>query len=237
MGTTHIGAALFQLQQLDFEIDRLVAEHQALTTSLQNTYSVNKARAQQKQAQQQLTTGLQAQRDAEYALEDVERRLKQHEQRLYSGSVTNPKELAALQQEVQHLRSQQGRHEEIVLEKMEAAENLRELAEQSERAVTEAEQAWEKANAVGITRRDQLDTKLQELRAKRAGQTGALDSELVKRYEGMRKTKQGKVISKIEQNSCQWCRVILTPSEIQRVRTSSELQTCSNCGRILYYDR
>jgi uncharacterized protein len=237
MGTAHIVAALFQLQQLDLEMDRLTAEHQALTTSLQNMYAVNKARAEQKQVQQQLSASLQAQKDAEWTLEDVEQRLKHHEQRLYSGSVTNPKELAALQQEVQHLRAQKGRQEEVVLEKMDEVERVRERAERSARAVAEAEQSWETANATGLARRDQLDAKLQELQEKRATQTGTLDSELVKRYEGMRKTKQGKVVSKIEQNSCQWCRVILTPSEIQRVRVSSEIQTCSNCGRMLYYER
>jgi predicted nucleic acid-binding Zn-ribbon protein len=151
--------------------------------------------------------------------------------------VTNAKELSALQQEIQHLRAQQGRQEETVLTMMEAAEALRETAEQSARAVSEAERAWDLANAAGIARHEQLGMRLQELRGKRAELASTLDSELVKRYEGMRKTRQGRAVSKVEQNSCQWCRVILTPSELQRVRVSSELQMCSNCGRILYYDR
>jgi predicted nucleic acid-binding Zn-ribbon protein len=237
MGTTQIVATLFQLQQLDLEVDRLVAEEQALASSLQNTFPVKKARAEQKNAQQQLANGLKAQKDAEWALEDLERRLKQQEQRLYSGNVTNAKELSALQQEIQHLRAQQGRQEETVLTMMEAAEALRETAEQSARAVSEAERAWDLANTAGIARHEQLGMRLQELRGKRAELASTLDSELVKRYEGMRKTRQGRAVSKVEQNSCQWCRVILTPSELQRVRVSSELQMCSNCGRILYYDR
>ncbi|HEY0755360.1 MAG TPA: C4-type zinc ribbon domain-containing protein [Ktedonobacteraceae bacterium] len=237
MGTTQIMAALFQLQQLDLEMDRLVAEQQALANALQSTSLLKKVRAEAQSAQVQLAGGLQAQKDAEWALEDVERRLKQHEQRLYNGSVTNAKELNALQQEVQNLRVQQARQEEKALEMMEAAENLREVAERKEQAVKEAEQVWELSSSAGVARRDQLEEKLQGLQVRRAELTTSLDSELVKRYEGMRKTKQGRVISKVEQNSCQWCRVILTPSELQRVRISSELQTCSNCGRILYYDR
>lgn len=237
MGTTHITAALFQLQQLDLEMDRLVAEQQALVSALQSTSLLKKLRAEHTIAQQQLANGLQAQMDAEWALEDVERRLKQQEQRLYNGSVTNAKELNALQQEVQNLRAQQARQEEKALEMMEAAEALREVAERKVQAVEEAEKSWKLTNAAGVARRDQLTDKLQELHGKRTEWTAALDGELVKRYEGMRKTKQGRVVSKVEQNSCQWCRVILTPSELQRVRISSELQTCSNCGRILYYDR
>jgi predicted nucleic acid-binding Zn-ribbon protein len=237
MSTTQITAALFQLQQLDLEMDRLVAEQQALTSSLQSTSLLRKLRAEEHIAQQQLAGGLQAQKDAEWALEDVERRLKQQEQRLYNGSVTGAKDLKALQQEVQNLRAQQARQEERALEMMEAAEALREVASQKEQAVREAEQSWERSNAAGVARRGQLEEKLQQLHNRRAEAVALLDSELVKRYEGMRKTKQGRVVSKVEQNSCQWCRVILTPSELQRVRVSLELQTCSNCGRILYYDR
>lgn len=237
MSTTQITAALFQLQQLDLEMDRLIAEQQALASTLQSTSLLKKLRAEEHIAQQQLAGGLQAQKDAEWALDDVERRLKQQEQRLYNGSVAGAKELNALQQEVQNLRAQQARQEDKALEIMEAAEDLRAAAARKVQAVKDAEQAWEISNAAGVTRRDQLTEKLQEQRDKRAELTAALDGELVKRYEGMRKTKQGRVVSKVEQNSCQWCRVILTPSELQHVRISAELQTCSNCGRILYYDR
>lgn len=237
MGTTQIAAALFQLQQLDLEMDRLVVEQQALATSLQSNASLKRLRAEQDIAQQQLSNGLQEQKEAEWALQELEQRLKQHEQRLYSGSVTNAKELSALQQEVHHLRTQQARQEETTLEMMDAAESLHGAVAQKANALKEAEQAWEVANAAGAARREQSEIRLQELREKRAELTARLDGELVKRYEGMRKTKQGRVVSKVEQNSCQWCRVILTPSELQRVRISAELQTCSNCGRILYYDR
>ena len=237
MSTTQMAAALFQLQQFDLEIDRLVSEQQALSLSLQSTSALKKLRSEREIAQRQLTNGVQAQKEAEWALQELEQRLKQQEQRLYGGSVTNAKELAALQQEVQHLRAQQGRQEEKTLEMMDAAEALREVAASKEQAVSEAEQAWVVANAAGVARREQLEIKLQELRGKRAERAVALDGDLVKRYEGMRKTKQGRVVSKVEQNSCQWCRVILTPSELQRVRVSPELHTCSNCGRILYYDR
>lgn len=237
MGTTQIAATLFQLQQLDLEADRLLAEQQALTSSLQNTPLLNKLLAEQRIMQQQLTSDVQAQKDAEWALEDIEQRIKHHEQRLYGGNVTNPKELANIQQEVQHLRMQQARQEETVLEMMEAAEALHETIARKATEVSAAKQTWETSNAAGTTRIQQIECRLQELGQQRTEQIERLDAAVLTRYEGMRKTKQGRVVSKVEQSSCQWCRVILTPSEIQRVRISSELQTCSNCGRILYYDR
>jgi len=237
MSATQIAATLFQLQRVDLEMDRLAAEQQALASSLQSTSTLKKLRAEYSMLEHQLASGLQAQKEAEWALADLEQRLKQQEQRLYDGSVTNAKELSALQQEVQHLRAQQARQEEVTLEIMEAAESLHEEVARKELATREAEKAWEQSTAAGAVRQVEMEQRLQELHEQRATLAADLNEELLKRYEGLRKTRQGRVVSKVEQNSCQWCRVILTPSELQRVRVSLELQTCSNCGRILYYDR
>ena len=237
MSTTKIAATLYQLQQLDLELERLIAEQQALVSSLQGDSALKRLRAEHNIAQQQLHSGLQAQKEAEWALEELDQRLRTQEQRLYSGTVTNPKELYALQQEVQRLRAQQNRQEEMALEVILATESLQETTNNKAEALRQAEEKWAEANAAGVIRRDQLEAKRQELQAKREQFVRDIDTELLKRYEALKRTKQGRAVSKVEQNSCQWCRVILTPSELQRVRVSSDLQMCSNCGRILYYDR
>lgn len=236
MSTTQI-AALFQLQQIDLELERLVTELQAVASSLKANTTLNKLRNEHNIAQQQLRSGLQAQREAEWALEDLDRRLSMQEQRLYSGTVTTPKELSTLQQEVQRLRGQKSRQEDLALEVMEAAESLQEMARQKAEALQTAEEAWTRESAAFVKRHEQLEVRQRESEAKRAQLVASIDAGLISRYEHMRRTKQGRAISKIEQNSCQWCRVIVTPSELQHVRSSTELQTCSNCGRILYYDR
>ena len=237
MSTTQIAATLYQLQQLDLELERLIAEQQALVHSLQEDAALKKARTEHRIVQQQLQAGLQSQKEAEWALEELDQRLRLLEQRLYSGTITNPKELYAVQQETQHLRAQQSRQEEMTLEVMDATDTLKELVQQKAEALQRAEEDWTKKNASSVVRRDQLDGKRQELQAKRDQFVRNIDAELLKRYDALKRTKQGRAVSKVEQNSCQWCRVILTPSELQRVRISKDLQSCSNCGRILYFDR
>lgn len=237
MNATQVAAELFQLQQLDLELDRSTAEHQSVVASLQGNAKLQRLRADYAVAQQQLQAGLQAQHDAEWTLEDVNRRLTAQEQRLYSGTVTNAKELQSLQQEVQHLRAQQSRQEELTLEVIDAAESLKEMSQRKSDALKQAEAAWQQEQTTLSARREQLESRKQELQAKRTQLATHIGPDLLKRYESMRRMKQGRAISKVEQDSCQWCRVILTPSELQRVRISSELQTCTNCGRILYYER
>jgi len=114
---------------------------------------------------------------------------------------------------------------------------LQEVARGKAEALEQAESAWIKESASMVTRRDQLEVRKQEVQTKRAQLAASIDAEFITRYEAMRRTKQGRAISKVEQNACQWCRVILTASELQHVRVSKDLQTCTNCGRILYYDR
>src|SRR5579863_9979420 len=230
-------AVLYQLQQIDLELERLTTEQQTLSNSLQGDSKVQKARAEHSSVQQQLHTSQQAQKEAEWTLEDLSRRLSTQEQRLYNGTVSSPKELASLQQEVQRLRGQQSRQEDRVLEVIETTEALQETAQRKAATLQQAEETWQKENAAMILHREQLETRKQETQAKRTAFAGGIDAALLSRYEAMRRTKQGRAVSKVEQSSCQWCRVILTPSELQRVRVSPELQTCTNCGRILYYDR
>ncbi len=237
MSATQNTATLYQLQQIDLELDRLTTEQQALSNSLQGNATLQKARAEHTAAQQQLRPSQQAQKEAEWTLEDLSRRLSTQEQRLYNGTVSNPKELASLQQEAQRLRAQQSRQEDRVLEIIETTEALQERAQRKATALQQAEETWQKENAAMILHREQLEGRKQEIQAKRTAFASGIDAALLSRYEAIRRTKQGRAVSKVEQSSCQWCRVILTPSELQRVRINSELQTCSNCGRILYYDR
>ncbi len=237
VSTTQMAATLFQLQQLDLELDRSTNEYQAVTASLQGNAKLRKLRSDYEIAQEEWQSSLQTQKDVEWTLEDLNNRLQQQEQRLYSGSVTNPKELQSLQQEVQRLRAQQSRQEERFLEVSDTTEALQETVQQKLAELQQAQDAWQEEFTLLTTRRKQVEEQQQVLRERREHIVAGLDVDLVKRYETMRRTKQGRAVSRVEQNSCQWCRVILTPSELQHVRISSELQTCTNCGRILYYDR
>ncbi len=237
MSTAQVAAVLFQLQQLDLELDRLKAEQQAITNSLQGSAKLQKLRAEYHAAQQQLQAGQQAQKEAEWTLEDLNRRLRAQEERLYNGTVNNAKELQSLQQEVQRLRGQQSRQEDIVLEIIDTTESLQERANRKLQQLKQVEESWQQESVQLVAHRNQLEQRLTELQATRSQLATRVEVELLSRYDKMRRTKQGRAVSKVEQNSCQWCRVILTPSELQHVRISAELQTCTNCGRILYYDR
>lgn len=237
MNMTQVTAALFQLQQVDLELDRLKAEKQTIASSLQGSATLQRLRAEYDTARQQTSSGQQMQKEAEWALDELNRRLAAQEQRLYTGSVHNAKELQSLQQEVQNTRAQQSRQEERLLELIDITDSLVQVSERKATALHEAEEKWQQENLDLQERLDQLEKRRQELEEQRQLLASRVDASVVQRYDSMRKSKQGRAISRIEQNSCQWCRVLLTPSELQKVRLGQEIQTCLNCGRILFYER
>ena len=53
MSTTKITASLYQLQQLDLELERVIAEQQALESTLQGDSVLKKLRSEHTIAQQQ----------------------------------------------------------------------------------------------------------------------------------------------------------------------------------------
>ena len=235
MSTTQVAAQLFELQKLDLERDHLLAEQQTLSTSLKGTGTLQKLRVECATLQQQLQASQQARAEADWALTDTNQRLKAQEQRLREKKASE-QEQQGIQAEIKHLKAQQSRQEEMVLQAQDAEEFLREIVERKQSELEQTEQTWRQENAIHIDRYHQIEVRLSELQDERAQQAATLNEEYIKRYDSMRKSKQGRAVSKVEQNSCQWCLAILTRSELQKVLVSPVLQTCTNCGRILYYD-
>src|SRR5690348_7983959 len=92
--------ALYQLQQLDLELERVNAEAQAINTALRDDSALRQAKEELEAAQATLRQHQHALQQAEQELASLAARIKGHQDRLYSGSIANPRELGALQQEI-----------------------------------------------------------------------------------------------------------------------------------------
>lgn len=234
MSRTSKAAPFYQLQQLDLEVERATFAAQAINKALEDDTTLRAAIQALEAAQQALKQRQRALRTAEQELESLEARLKSHSDRLYGGKVVNPRELGSLQQEVQHLREQRSMQEDRVLEALATAEEAQaeEATCSARREAIERERQQEQAELRDRLR--QAETKLAELHQSRQAQAALCDTTLLQRYEQIRKIRAGKAVALAEGGTCQWCRVSLTASDMQRLRTSEDITTCSNCGRMLY---
>ncbi len=227
-------ASLYQLQQLDEDVERMVAEAQAIDAALQDDAAVRQAAQELEAAQNALRQRQQSLRTAEQDLADLTARIKGHNDWLYSGKVANPRELGSLQQEVQHLRQAQSLQEDRVLEAMTAVDDAKALVVEKTARHEAAVKTRQQEVAALTERQRQARERLAQLRQRRQALAETCEAALLQRYEQLRRTRGGKAVALAEGGTCQGCRVTLTASDLQRLRTSAEITTCSNCGRILY---
>lgn len=175
------------------------------------------------------------QRDLELDAESKRAKIAADENKLYSGRVTNPKELEAISEEVRQEKQQLGVVEDRLLELLDAGETLGSQIADLERDLARATDAWGQAQTRAQSRAQELQQSIDDLESERGALLGQVEAPTRLTYENLRKQKGGMAIATVLQRTCQACRVSsLTPAMEQRARIGAELITCPSCGRILY---
>lgn len=166
-------------------------------------------------------------------IELADQKIGREEQRLFSGSVSNPKELGSLQAEVAMLKRKKGEVEDTLLEVMvqkdQAAETAASL--ESERGEAAAESKELTAKVAALT--GEIDVELQQHTAARTEVAASLPQELLDMYDKIRAAKAGVGVAALEAGTCQGCHTKLPAKEIERLKAEGGLQRCDNCRRIL----
>jgi predicted nucleic acid-binding Zn-ribbon protein len=165
-------------------------------------------------------------------------RANQAEKQLYSGAVTNPRELQALQDDVASIRRRIGQLEDDELEIMELVEPV-----DAERSQLTGER--ERLDAEGARLRTALDEAESELaaqlvavRAERAAAAAEVPDELWPEYDKLRARFGVVGIARLVGSTCQGCHLALPAVEVDRIRKLplDEAVHCEECGRLLVRD-
>jgi predicted nucleic acid-binding Zn-ribbon protein len=223
---------LYQLQELDIEIEQ---QEQALNTKagqlgvrdiLDNTQN-------RLTSNRQHLEGLRhRQRDAEAEVDDILSKINTTEEQLYSGKITNPKDLSSLQHEVNTLK---GRSDQLETKALEIIDEV-EAAEKEVASLTEEyhrlEEEWRRQQQQLTSEIEQLEKNLADLKQKRQQLTAQIEPAVIDLYERIRQQKK-LAVAKVEQGICRACRISLSASVLQKARSGQPVQ-CGTCGRILF---
>ncbi len=171
----------------------------------------------------------------EHEIDGVTSKARTEEERAASGRVTRPTELTAIPEEVASLKRRQGTLEDELLELMEQRETLEgELAElATRREGFEAEQATvTKARDAALA---EIDQELDAERRARDGVAPSVGDQLRALYDQVRSRQGGVGAAALVGNTCQGCRVSISPVELAALRKlpPEEIKRCENCRRIL----
>lgn len=160
-------------------------------------------------------------------------KIAKEEQRLFSGAVSNPKELSSLQAEIEMLKRQRAASENALLEVMVQSDAATETRERLEAEHTELGATAEHLRVTVAELTGDIDGRLAEHWASRETIAAELPEELVELYDKVRAQKSGVGAARLEAGTCQGCHTKLPAREVEHLRASGGVQRCDNCRRIL----
>ena len=158
------------------------------------------------------------------------------EKRMYSGEVSSPRELQAMQADVEQLRRHQRTVEERALEAMEQLEPLLAEAARLEEQLARTDAAADEARAALAAAEAVVDGEIgAEQGARDAAVAAVGDPALVADYERRRAKAQGPGAARLVGNRCQACHLTIPATEVDQIRKAPEgtVAYCDNCGAIL----
>ncbi|MGH2599700.1 MAG: zinc ribbon domain-containing protein [Dehalococcoidia bacterium] len=229
-------ADLYALQEIDSQIDQRESALESLRDRPEHDEASAEARAELAEHSVGLPELEARQRDLELQVATAREKAAPVEQKLYSGSITNPKELSDLQADLDQLtRQRQGLEEELltILEQLEAKRAAIAAArEQSERL--EADWAAEQQRAQA--EEDRLEQELAGLRERRSAAAARIPSTPAVAYDRLRRRRKGLAVVRVERGACLGCRLTVPSVILQRARsgTNPTPVQCPSCERMLY---
>ena len=231
---------LYNLQELDL---LRVEKQQALSAvrdELADESNLRRARQRLAQLDAQHTNRSALRRDAELIVEQLEAREATVQERLYSGAVTNPRELEAFQEEQSILRRQISEAEDVLLDRMVETEEVEE-ALATVRTTVETLEDRRRERLPQLNRQEQtLSTELEALEQRRSEMLPQFAPQTLSIYETLLASRGGQAVSKVElargREICGVCRVALPAADTQRLKSDDSLVQCNNCRRILYVE-
>ena len=226
--------ALYTVQQVDSQIQRAKRAQAGLDNGREATAQAEAAQNEaqsRRNALHKLSGDL---KDTELKLDSVETKRKNYQQKLYQGTITNAKELANIEKEIEALGRQRSDLDGKVLELMEQVEQAQAELAVAEAAAQQADSHRADVLAAYRSRYEKLELELSSLTRQRPEEAAKVeDKTLLRRYDEIRGKAGGVGIARIEGSSCGGCHMTLPAVLIKAVREEAQAQTCENCGRLL----
>ena len=224
---------LWSLQQVDSRLAAARSSRAALDDGTALRTEVDTTRAAAAAAAARLHECQAAIKDHELQLAGTEAKQRKIEGDLYGGRVSNPKELASLQEELAMLARTRDHLEDRILGLLDQVEILSGQASTAEATRTALERRLAAHLAEYEAARSRLDGEIETLTGERSAAAARVEARLLRRYEGIAAQEGGLGIVPIQNGRCGGCHNALPTDFVARVR-DGQIVICERCRRILY---
>jgi len=223
---------LFQLQKLDTEIDEKKKRLGDVLKAQKEPPALVAVRQRAETAAAELQKWQGKHQNLTLEVGSVSAKAKNSETRLYSGKVTNTKELTDLQHEIEALVRRKTALEDEVLEVLVKVEDAQREKTAADEALSTASAQWEKQSAHLKADQNELALALHKLMQSRQSKAAVIDAASMQEYEQLRKQKHGLAVAGLRVNMCLGCRTTVSANKVKEVDEGRKVY-CGGCGRLL----
>lgn len=175
--------------------------------------------------------------DLELKQKTFDEKIKKFEKDLYGGKVVNPREVEAIQKEIEILKRQRGELDERILVIWEELPSAKDQSEKAEKKIAELQQRLVGEQKAAMQTKTQLEAEFKEATARRPEIAKQVSATLLARYEGIRQKHAGVGMGDVDvrKSTCGACGTSLPTRTIEMLK-DDKVVTCESCHRILYYN-
>lgn len=225
---------LFQVQQYDTQIDNAAKRIQEIDTILSDNTALDEALKIREACELVLVDKKKALASAEVVVSDHSLKIDQNQKKLYSGSVTNPKDLEDLQLEAESLNKYLAVLEERQLEAMLEMEEAQKEFDVADSAAAATESKKESEHAILSEEKDKLNKSILDTKSKKESFLSANEIPDLPTYQSIRNSSGGIGVTLMVSNSCSACGANIPSAIAQEARSPVKLAFCPTCKRILH---
>ena len=228
---------LLDLQRVDSGVDRL-NQRKADLPEQRELDELNEQRSvlavTHAEAQASLDSVAREQTKLETEINQIDEKVTHEQGRLYSGELSNPKELSNIQAELDALRRRKAHLEDQELEVMERREGVEKEHGDLFAALSDLDAKIADATARRDTASIEIQNELKRFTEERAQIVPALHPDVVALYEDIRERRGGVAVGLLENGTCRACGLPLSPMQRDEIRRGTEpIVRCENCRRLL----
>ncbi|KAA3664509.1 MAG: hypothetical protein DWQ04_05335 [Chloroflexi bacterium] len=224
---------LYKLQLIDTEIREKTLRLREVLQAQKGNKALAAALGRMETAVSDLNSWQTKHKDLSLAFDGLNNKVKSSENRLYSGKVTNTKELTDLQKEIASLGRRRESLEEEVLEAMVMVEDAQGEKDRAEDALSGIQADWDNETASLKKEQNELALRIHALNGKRKSLATTIPAKALTEYQHIAKRKGGVAVAKLRVNQCMVCQVSASSNKVKDAR-EGKLVTCGSCGRILH---
>ncbi len=225
---------LYELQQVDTALARAMVHRQGLDDGTAHRDALVETTAHLEALKHQRAACQSRLRALDLEVQSLQAKRTKVNADLYSGRIGNPKELAAMQEEVSAFDRHTSGIEDEELGLLEQAEQLDAQIREAQRAVEAAGVALAQQEALFREAAAATDHEISGLTGRRAALVADADENLIRRYDRLWERKGGIAVVEVRGGICDGCHVVIPARLTSRLERDPDLiAACDGCGRLL----